>query len=172
MDGVLANFVGGIIKSHNLGITHDECDCWDFHRKHGLTDEQFWSPTNDGKWWTELEEYPWSKRLVLELRRLGEVIFCTSPSLDATCPSQKVAWLRSTGLMHENKNDYQIGGRKELNAGSGAILIDDSDSNVEKYRYCGGEAILFPQPWNKARRFTGDKVDYVLHLLQMADHSN
>ena len=130
-----------------------------------MSDEEMWKPTNDGKWWTQLKEYVWAKRLVLELRRNGEVIFCTSPSLDPTCPSQKVAWLRETGLMHQRKNDYQIGPRKELNAKSGAILIDDSDSNVAKFRDHGGTAILFPQPWNENNSYRGDKVDFVLSQL-------
>lgn len=165
VDGVVCNFIDGLIKAHGWPLTHDEYVGWDFHRTLGVSDADMWEPTNDGKWWTTLQEYPWAKRLVLELRRVGEVVFCTSPSLDATCPSQKVAWLRSTQLMHERKNDYQIGKRKWLNAKSGAILIDDSDDNVEKYREHGGTAILFPQPWNANRNIEGDKVDYVVNQL-------
>ena len=162
VDGVVCNFVDGLIASHGWPIKHHEYTSWNHHRSFGMTDEAMWEPTNNGKWWLELQEYEWAKRLVLELRRQGEIIFCTSPSLDASCPSQKVAWLRAKQLMHPRKNDYQIGPRKELNAKSGAILIDDSDSNVDKYRDHGGAAILFPQPWNTAADYVGDKVDYVM----------
>ena len=169
VDGVVCNFVGGLIASHGWPIKHEEYTSWNHHRTLGMSDEEMWRPTNDGKWWTNLQEYDWAKRLVSELRQVGEVIFCTSPSLDATCPSQKVAWLRATGLMDSSKNDYQIGSRKELNAKSGAILIDDSDSNVFKYREHGGAAVLFPQPWNRSKTYSGDKVDIVMHELYEID---
>ena len=165
VDGVVCNFVGGIIASHGLPISHEDYGSWNHHRTLGMSDEEMLRPTNDGKWWTELEEYDWAKRLVLELRRIGEVIFCSSPTLDETCPSQKVAWLRATGLMHAQKNDYQIGPRKELNAKSGAVLVDDSDSNVATYLDHGGTAVLFPQPWNQNADYRGDKVDFVLNQI-------
>ncbi len=163
VDGVLCDFVGGLIKSHGWPITHNEYTSWNHHRTFGVTDAEMWEPTNSGKWWLELEPYPWALRLVCQLQKLGEVIFCTSPSLDATCPSQKVQWLRNHGLMHSRKNDYQIGPRKELNAKSGAILIDDSDSNVTKFREHGGKAILFPQPWNASAHMRCDKVDFIFY---------
>lgn len=64
-----------------------------------------------------------------------------------------------------NVNEYQIGPKKELNAKSGAILIDDSDKNVENYRAAGGCAILFPQPWNKNSQYIESRTDYVLTTL-------
>lgn len=167
VDGVVCNFVDGLITSHGWPITHDEYTTRNYHKTFGITDGEMWAPTNNGKWWTELQEYSWAKRLVSELRHRGEIIFCTSPSLDATCPSQKVQWLRDHGLMHQRKNDYQIGPRKELFAKSGAILIDDSDSNVKKFVEHGGTAILFPQPWNANASICGDKVDYVLNAINV-----
>lgn len=161
MDGVVCNFIDGLIKSHGWPIKHDDYASWDFHRTFGVTDEEMWESTNDGKWWLGLEEYPWAKVLVTELRRRGEVVFCTSPSLDSSCPSQKVQWLRNHALMHPRRNDYQIGGRKELNAKSGAILIDDSEDKVAKYIEHGGEAILFPQPWNSNRDLISRRFNYV-----------
>lgn len=165
VDGVICNFVEGLIRSHNWFITHDEYASWNHHRHLGMTDSDMWAPTNDGVWWTKLRPYPWAMYLVSELRERGEVIFCTSPSLDSTCPSQKVTWLRKHGFMSERKNDYQIGPRKELNAKSGAILIDDADSNFEKYVEHHGDAILFPQPWNANKEFIGDRLQYVLAKL-------
>lgn len=168
MDGVICNFVDGIIASHKWQITHDHYATWNHHRTMGLTDEEFWAPTNDGIWWLQLAEYPWAKRLVSELEKRGEVIYCTSPSTDATCASQKIQWLRDHGFMGPNENRYQLGSRKELNAGSGAILIDDSDANVEKYIEHGGNAILFPQPWNKGRSILHrDKVDLMMYLISV-----
>ncbi len=162
MDGVICNFIEGLIETHRWPISHDSYSSWNHHRTFGLSDEDMWAPTNDGKWWTQLNEYPWAKRLLQELMKLGEVVFCTSPNRDATCPSQKVEWLRSKGFMWERGINYQIGKQKELNAKSGAILIDDSDDNVKKYRDHGGKAILFPMPWNENRHVLDDKVAFVI----------
>jgi 5'(3')-deoxyribonucleotidase len=158
MDGVLANFVDGVIAS--LGVyeivSHDDWASWDYHRELGFTDEQMWAPTREPGWWEALDPYPWAGELVEYLRSSGfKVVFCTSPSTDCKCPMEKVNWLRKHGLMDRNKNDYQMGPMKELNAMSGAILIDDSDTNVEKYEKAAGRAILFPQPWNRNRLYVG-----------------
>lgn len=163
MDGVIANFIGGLIRSHKWPIEHRDFDSWNYHRELGVTDEEMWKPTREPGWWERLDPYPWAGKLIDELDDKGEVIFCSSPSLCDSCPSQKVTWLRNHGFMSLNSNDYQMGPRKELNALSGAVLIDDSDSNVDKYRKAGGEAVLFPQPWNENRKHMSEPVSYTLN---------
>ncbi len=100
-----------------------------------------------------------------KLEEQGHVVFCTSPSADAKCPSEKVVWLRNQGFLGPMATNYQIGPMKELNAGSGAILIDDSDSNVQKFRDAGGTAVLFPQPWNE-NRDKRERLEYVLEEIK------
>jgi 5'(3')-deoxyribonucleotidase len=165
MDGVLCNFVDSLIESHRWDITHDQWVTWNHHRTFGVTDEVMWSPTRVHGWWHGLNEYPWAGRLVRALRERGDVVFCTSPSSDHKCASEKIQWLRDRGFMDKNKNDFQIGPRKELMAGSGAILIDDYEVNVSKFQENGGRAILFPQPWNENRSVKEDRVDFVLQEL-------
>jgi len=156
VDGVICDFVSGIIKSLGPPIEHPEYYTWDHHKEHGITDEEFWAATTTPNWWLNLDPYPWAGDLLKMLREEHTVIFCTSPSLATDCPSQKVGWLRKHGFMSQWRNDYQIGPKKELNAKSGAILIDDSDSNVEKYISAGGFSVTFPQPWNKCAEFSKD----------------
>lgn len=165
MDGVICNFVDGLIRSAKWNLEHEDWASWSYHQTFGITDEEMWAFTKDEDWWADLPEYGWAKRLVTELQCRGDIIFCTSPSLDHKCPGEKIQWLRNHGFMSHKKNDFQIGPRKDLMAGSGAILIDDYETNVSKFRDKGGTAILFPQPWNKNRVIMGDKVDFVLRQL-------
>jgi len=39
---------------------------------------------------------------------------------------------------------------KSLLARPRAVLVDDSDANVDAFRAAGGAGIVFPQPWNRA----------------------
>lgn len=165
MDGVICNFVDGILDSHKSTLCHDDIHSFDMCGQLKVTPQQFWDVTNDGQWWLALKPYEWASVLVDEMKKRGTVIFCTSPSLDSQCPSQKVEWLRINGFMKSYENTYQIGNKKELNAGSGAILIDDSDHNCDKYIQAGGYAISFPQPWNRAKFFTKDRVGYTLNYV-------
>ncbi len=64
-------------------------------------------------------------------------------------------------------NDYVIGPHKHLLAKSGGILIDDSDTNCQKFRLSGGTPILFPQPWNEMRHLIDKRLK---HTLQMVDY--
>lgn len=165
MDGVICNFIQGIIDTHKFDIEHDEYVKWNYHRDLGLSDEEFWKPTDRENWWLELPPYRWADTLISELSVDYSIIFCTSPSLGFHCPSEKVQWLRDYGFMRYGKANYQIGPKKELNAKSGAILIDDSDENVLKYREAGGNAILFPQPWNMNAPFLKQRISYTLKAL-------
>jgi hypothetical protein len=138
----------------SLPIKHDDWDSWSFHLKLGISDNEMWAATRSvSDWWLNLEPYPWATYLVNSLKEFSDVVYCTSPSLDSDCTRQKIDWLRKHGFMSEDKNDYSLGPFKHLLAKSGAILIDDSETNVNAYRDSGGVAWLFPAPWNVARSF-------------------
>jgi 5'(3')-deoxyribonucleotidase len=159
MDGVLANFVQAMIDTHGWDLRHDQYESWAFHQSLGMSDEQFWQPTEEPGWWLNIKPYPWAKEVVEMCGRVGKVVFCTSPSAHAACASEKVQWLRDHGLMGLREVRYQIGCHKELFAASGAVLIDDFDRNIAAFRQAGGLSITFPQPWNRMRN-----VDRLSHL--------
>ena len=52
MDGVIVNFIQGMIDSHGLTISHDQYETWDYHRELGINDEEFWAPTLTTTWWS------------------------------------------------------------------------------------------------------------------------
>jgi hypothetical protein len=44
--------------------------------------------------WRNLPEYSWARDLYDSLIKLGEVVFCTSPSWSPDCPKGKLLWLQ------------------------------------------------------------------------------
>jgi 5'(3')-deoxyribonucleotidase len=46
-------------------------------------------------------------------------------------------------------------------ARSDQLLIDDNDTNVERFRARGGRAILFPRPWNRNHELSGDPMSHL-----------
>jgi hypothetical protein len=71
----------------------------------------------------------------------------------------KKQWIRRY-LPEEMWNNYLIGPPKHLCASPDALLIDDVEENVDKFRAYGGRAVLFPRPWNRLR--LKESGEYVL----------
>jgi hypothetical protein len=57
--------------------------------------------------------------------------------------------------------NYVMGPAKHLCANSKHVLIDDYDRNINNFKAAGGHTILFPQFWNVAHDFQGDKLKHV-----------
>lgn len=166
VDGVLANFVQAMINTHSFPITYDDVVKWNFQQDFGLSDAEFWAPTHSGDWWLNLEPYAHARGLLEAISANHQVVFATSPSKDHRCPSQKVRWLELMQFLKPGSTDYVITKHKHLMAGSGAVLIDDSDANVALFREAGGSAILFPRPWNENRRLSKRAAEFTLSALR------
>jgi 5'(3')-deoxyribonucleotidase len=54
---------------------------------------------------------------------------------------------------------------KELLADDDSCLIDDDEKNIKAFREAGGNALLFPQPWN-GHETPLNPVRYVLDWLE------
>lgn len=167
MDGVLADFVTSSIDAASLPIREQDVTDWDYYKPFCSVDE-FWERIGAvSDFWLNLEKYKWANDLYRMCSMMARTIIATSPSACRQCPSQKVAWLRQYGFLEKSVNDYMLGPHKELMARPNTILIDDSDRNVENFITAGGNAITFPQKWNKSRSVIGARLDYVEARLQM-----
>ena len=152
MDGVLADFVGGVCKAHNrtcydkpehLGEFQLE-KCW------GITAEAFWRPTNNWDFWFNLEKTPEADAIVeLAFRNFGEknVAILTSPSLDRSCVPAKRAWVEKYYPSLAKGMIFSWG--KGMIGGPGRVLVDDRDRNVEDWDAAEGYGVLMPRPWNR-----------------------
>ncbi len=155
LDGVITDFNGRL--HHELGLYLNYKDwpytpgLWDYFdevpgasrsRINGVCDEDFWA----GMSWM----YDGSDILdVLEEKYGAENIYLlTCPMPNPGSWTGKYQWV--VDHLPEDYQDRLIVTRapKWKFAGPDTILFDDCDENVNKFRACGGEAVLVPRPWN------------------------
>lgn len=161
MDGVIADFMGGLFKHHGRTYDRDAYPKGQYSLSAALgmsREEALKGVIGNPFFWTDLELYPWAKHLMNSLVTLGQVYIASTPLLE--CPQSaaaKLIWLEKHFDFPQNK--VMLGAQKHLLARENAILIDDHQDHVEKFRDEGGYAILFPQPWNSLH---GDMPDQAL----------
>lgn len=149
MDGVLVDFMSGALKAHGAGrerLTRGE---WDFAKCLGLTQEEFWAKCKGHSYWEGLLPlHDWLDILDVVRNAAGfdRVWLLSSPSHDPGCLSGKYAWLGLHLPGYQRK--LILAPDKRPLARPGALLIDDSETNCAGFRAAGGEAFLFPRPWN------------------------
>lgn len=168
MDGVIADFMGAILELHGQ---RELADKWpdgeaDYAVVLGMTKDEFWKPVDGlgGRFWAEFPPYPWLNELLTLLRETAPFTISTSPSRSAACASAKVEWLREH-FQEPLYMDFMIGTQKYLLAKPDVVLIDDQHKNIDQFREHGGQAILFPQPWNSNFAIT-DRIGYVRSELE------
>lgn len=153
MDGVLADFVGGVCKAHkrtcydkpeHLGEFSLE-KCW------GVTAAEFWWPTNNWHFWANLEKtYEADAIVAMAIDAVGvkNVAILTSPSLDPSCVPAKRAWVEK--YYPQLAKTMIFSWRKGIIGGSHRVLVDDRDRNIDDWEEAGGYGVLVPRPWNVA----------------------
>ena len=151
MDGVLVNFVGGMMSALGKPWPYDKkksLGVWNVEKLWGLEDDEFWAPCNYSDFWAELEWLEDGRR-ILEIceKYVGRenVYISTSPSLSPNAWKGKAEWLQKH--MPEYHGRVLMGSCKEILAPVG-VLVDDYDRNVQRFRDNGGTAVPVPRPWN------------------------
>ncbi|QDV21599.1 5' nucleotidase, deoxy (Pyrimidine), cytosolic type C protein (NT5C) [Gimesia panareensis] len=168
MDGVISDFMGAILELHGQ---RELAENWpegepNYAGVLGMTKDEFWKPVDSlgGRFWAEFPPYPWLNELLDLIRETAPFTISTSPSRSAACASAKVEWLRQH-FEEPLFMDFMIGTQKYLLAKPDVVLIDDQHKNIDKFREHGGQAILFPQPWNANFAIT-DRIGYVKSELE------
>ena len=152
LDGVLVDFVGEFLRRHKaLGgqeVHESSVDRWAIHEVLGIHETTMWSRLEDEGFWASLELYPWSRELLFACQSLGgQVAILSSPGHCPSTASGKMRW----AAKHLPGVPLILAHRKDLIAGPGRVLIDDSDDNCASWTRAGGRAVLFPQWWNAKR---------------------
>lgn len=152
MDGVLADFAGGVSKAHNRPSPYLEpssLGIFDMEKLWGMTPAEFWVGTRQEGFWLGLEKMPDADAIVdLVCSYFGaeNVAILTSPSFDPHCIPEKQQWIKQ--YYPQFYSNMLFGSAKRFLAGPGRVLLDDRDANIDNFRNAGGYAITVPRLWN------------------------
>ena len=167
MDGVCCDFNKSALEIFNRKdlLTNWPKDEYSVSKALGITDKEFWEKISTQKenFWSDMPEFPWFKNLYNSLINLGEVYFCTAPTLDPNCVKGKLMWLQERFGFNFKK--YIFIKDKFLLAKSDNFLIDDFEEQCLNFRKCGGNVILFPQDWNSNRNIE-NREDFVINSIK------
>lgn len=146
MDGVVCDFVTAICAAHNRPdpykngfVGHDMEKAW------GMTHDEFWEPSNNTEFWSNIEKFPWADSLLQHCENLvglENIAFCTSPSKSPFCIIGKTEWLDR----HFPKVSRIFTKQKQFCANHMTVLVDDTDSKIQKFIENSGLAVKFPPP--------------------------
>lgn len=162
MDGVICDFMGALHKE--LGVEYDpnrypyavsKYDIFEdlCARSDGrVSMDNLYRACDKSSFWSEMAWEKTGKSIlstIFEVVKPEAVTICTSPMANPDAWAGKVSWLNKN--LPAIKNITITTAPKHHMAKSGHVLIDDKDSNVEKFVAAGGAAFLVPQPWNKQK---------------------
>lgn len=170
VDGVLADWVAGVCRLFDRDQSEMEAEWghdYDICSVLGCSTSEMWRRVDEAgeDFWANLEPYPWADQLYDLCRSLAPTTILTSPSHDPTSLAGKLRWLDEHMGKGEHFRKFLIGPDKVACARPGALLIDDRDANCDDFRSYGGQAIVFPRPWNVFRPFVGNELEFIKHTL-------
>ena len=166
MDGVLADLITAMCRVHDKDPA--SVDLYGLMDVWSMTESELWDPIDsDEEFWCNIEPYPWFDVLVEMLRKVAPITIATYPRNHWACAHGKLGWLKKH--FGEDFDSYMIGRRKDLMGYNPRhLLVDDHEDNVHAFRKAGGQAILFPAPWNDLRFVDQQKkhMEYMIYELQ------
>lgn len=173
-DGVFSDFINQILRVLEYPFVGDICHSWTW----GHVMDVFPSL---GTSWLEVSKFcnydfwatlPWTidgreiLKVVWERFRPNETMMLTRPMNNDESYSGKAQWvLRNMPELRYRLVPTHVP-KEEFAGDFNHLLIDDSQSNVERFIKAGGSAILVPRPWNQNDTifYAGDTVSYVANM--------
>lgn len=160
MDDVLADLGGGI--QDLFGIPKDQrvpVTSWDGIPA-SLSEALGWEVTSDHLWgavadegaafWADLAWCEHGQKVLEVCQSIAPVMLMSTPTDHPSCAAGKVEWIGAhiAPDKGERRPRFSLTTGKHHHAHEGAVLIDDSQTNVERFIAHGGRAFLWPRPWN------------------------
>lgn len=177
MDGVVADFVGGVCKffgRENPYTTLAEdsrgpCS-WGIEKLLGIEPEDFWRPLGYEFWRGLPLTHDARHIFCTALWKFGEssICFCTSPCSTPGCFEGKIDWAKEhfprIPIIFTKSTVEKEHPPKHFLAGKNSVLIDDNTYNVKNFQDAGGYGILIPRYWNSYHKNYDPSSTYVLGL--------
>ena len=154
MDGVLVDFMKGAHEFHRLPYSMKaypyEFGVWDNcpPSTSELSTQEFWDSL-DEEFWANLDWMPDGNAILQYTESffgVKNICLLTSPTRCPRSVSGKLLWIQKN--LPRYKRQFLIGPPKHFCAHNNAVLIDDSDRNINSFVEHGGTGVLVPRPWN------------------------
>jgi phosphoglycolate phosphatase-like HAD superfamily hydrolase len=157
LDGVLADFAGGVAKLFGAAAPGPEHAGKDLATALGVSAAGIWQriDAQGRRFWEELEATAEAEALVALARERGEIAIASSPSQDPASAAGKLRWIQQR--FGRRCRDFVLTPRKDLLAAPGRLLVDDSPEHVAAFRAAGGTALLHPT-WANGGRPSSEPV--------------
>jgi len=114
-------------------------------------------------WWENLSPYCWAHDLVDYISKEATVCFLSSPGRSAYAAAGKVKWIKKN--FPKMDRNYILTQGKELCAKPNALLVDDMDKYLKRFKDAGGKAFKWP---NSLCLLDGD-IDVGEVIMELAD---
>jgi 5'(3')-deoxyribonucleotidase len=171
MDGVLVNFDQGVRDRFKVDW-HPEEFAIDYKKTFNMSKSLFWSILDNERFWANLPWTEYGKRVMRVVEIFRPCILST-----VVVPagfSGKVKWLKKNypAVLKDDRVLFSASTVGETHnskrhcAGPGSVLIDDNEKMCENWRAAGGEAIMWPTPWNSYRGVS-DPIEYLMSSLAL-----
>lgn len=157
MDGVITNFVQGMMEHHQIFLNPWPSPESDMLKLFNMNFDQFWAGI-DRHFWANLPwmNDTWQIMAIVQKYFLPEDVYIVtsvpsvhggSDAADMNCAAGKIVWMQRHWPALKDK--LVICKDKNFCAASNHVLIDDSEKNVTQFVLHGGRGILLPRPWNR-----------------------
>lgn len=177
-DGVLFDFDTGSARVHGVRPKmlqdHRTPGVWDTKEPLGtlvlgrpFSTEEFWRPITSQKeeFWENLDPLPWWKELIqLVEKYTTNWHIVSAPSRCPTSYNGKVRAFKR--LFGQDFDRFLLTPHKELLARPNSLLIDDRESNVEKFVLAGGLGLTFASLGNSLHAFRDDPISHLSDSLR------
>lgn len=161
MDGILADFHGGICKAHNRPdpfLDPANYGIWNFNDIWKMPTAEFYEPCGYDFWFglSPTLEADGIVEWALDTYGQEQIAILTAPVRNPGCIEAKRDWMKKH---YPKLNNYMIfTAAKDFVAGPGKNLIDDSDKNIDGWIEHGGTGFLWPRPWNRLAGQEGPRL--------------
>lgn len=174
IDGVMTNFVSAACKEHHVPSPYEDKTNhgrWDIATLLDMEDDDFWEPLGYSYFWESLPLMDDALEIfvsVLDTFPSDNIAFCSTPARSPSSAKGKLRWIEQT--FPPLRRHFILTPKKHMLAHPGALLIDDSNKNVDRFRNAGGHAILVPRPWNSLHEYSHAARDVVNHALKSGEY--